>query len=272
MPNYRNVFISGNKLDGYHADTDNGYSHAGKKIFDRKNREAKKFFPRFKSEMDNAMKAKGYTKTVMLQADLCAAFFTDSKRGVFGFFWDGAEQFVCPYENVIDVFLSDDAHMRTRTGRGQSGQTYVPASSMKLAVSFFTKAGTVETYTLALSCRRSYHYIGSRKKDSHYLTIERVNRELDSDTRTRMEQIRIEILSLRALAPQIQDGSIPVQELDIVALDKQAEGSKARYEKNKAEVTAIQQGIVKRAIITKSLLIGVPIALWVILLIILFTI
>ena len=256
QPNYRNVFISGNKIAYAHADTDNGFSHNGRGIFDEKNPEAKKFFPRFKAEMENAMRARGIRQFSLLQPDLCAAFFTDDERGVLGFFFDGAEQFVCPYENIVDVFISDDGHMAPRRG----GQYYVPASHFTFTVSFFIKTGTVASYSLVLDCGRSYDWIGTRKKEgrSHWL-----EESIDKATRANLQQIRAQILSLRALGTQISAGMISKPEIDLAELDRLATGSNERYEKNAAEVAAVQKAAKKKAVRRRVLAwvlgIGVPV-------------
>ncbi len=183
-PRYRTVFDSGRPLPYEHADLDNGYyypnGYSGK-VFTGANKEAPAFFERYDGEMYDAMG--NYTKTVRPQGDLCAMFFTDDARGVLGFFYDGAEQFVLPYENIIDVSVTNDepsmAYDRAPVvgvGMGVGGGVgamvgsqalprIVPSTRYALNISYFKADGSTAVYTLKFGCVRMY-YIGNAKDPS----------------------------------------------------------------------------------------------------------
>ncbi len=121
---YRAVFNSGKELSWEKADEDHGifpkdeYDEVEEKgilarnpiqidVLNLDKELATNTFETNKKKMIEYLDSKGYS-WLMPHPDACVAFFTDDKNKTFGFWYDGAEQFVCPIENLIDIKFSNN--------------------------------------------------------------------------------------------------------------------------------------------------------------------
>lgn len=267
VPAYRDTFDSGERLGYEHADFDHGYYYEpkSKKRYVGPNKTSDSTFARLYGEHADALRAHDYTKTVQLQHDILASFFTDDRRGVIGFFWDGAEQFVCPYENIIDFSITNDGqsmgYEKSHTvgvmvgsiaGVGVGSQPVpdlVPATRYELSISYFTKDGTTNTYKLRLGCVRLYTIGTAKKKPA--LVQKQMTRVISAGTAKSLEEIRLEISGARAKA-----GKTPRVPVDTAACAEEVGRGKEQYKKNVEIVSELQRKAKKKRLIKNCIFWG----------------
>lgn len=79
-------------------------------------------------------------------------FFVDDKNKAFGFFFDGAPQFICPFENFVSFF--NDV---SKTGASSMPVSYARTSIIyDCSLAYFDENGYLCTYKIAFSCNRNY--------------------------------------------------------------------------------------------------------------------
>ena len=125
---YRAVFNSGKELSFSKADEDHGifekdeyeeveqngiFAKSPTKItvLDLDKETINAVFETNQKKMAEYLDSKGY-EWLMPHPFACVAFFIDDKNKTFGFWYDGAEQFVCPIENLIDIKISNDMEIQ----------------------------------------------------------------------------------------------------------------------------------------------------------------
>ena len=162
---FRKTFKSGIKLNaGVQADYEHGYS--GKRKVKGYN------YSISLSKHKDLIYKKRYTRIMIIQNDILVNFFIDEQNKVFGFFFDGAPQFVCPFENLASFTLSNSGPHTgfsrspvvgvgigdtTTVGVGSTlrAQTRAPLIYF-LNISYFAEDGTLQTYNINFGCNRSY--------------------------------------------------------------------------------------------------------------------
>ena len=170
---FRKTFDSGIKLNsGNQADYEHGYS--GKRKIDGYS------FSANSSKHRELIDKKGYSKTVRIQHDVLVDFFVDEKTKTFGFFFDGAPQFVCPFESLASFAVTNSgvhtgytrspmvgvgigSTMSVGVGSMPLGQTRQPLR-YDLSISYFGEDGYLHDYKIAFGCNRMYiTYDGTAK-------------------------------------------------------------------------------------------------------------
>ncbi len=71
-------------------------------------KDSQQIFYRKRKELHAFMESIGATNLIFPRGDLCLCYFEDEKNKTFGFYFDGAIQFLCPFENYIDVEFDGD--------------------------------------------------------------------------------------------------------------------------------------------------------------------
>lgn len=167
---YREVFVTNDKLTYNQAEIDHGYPEGRK----RRNKESESIYNGKIEKMKNHLKEIGATNYIQLQNDLAGCFFEDTNNMVFGFYYNGAVQFLCPYENYINVHISNSGNEMTYdrqlilgAGFGRGGINSIGVGSMPkpvlnkpnnyyLTLSYFDKEGKTKEYKMSLNCLRTY--------------------------------------------------------------------------------------------------------------------
>ncbi len=188
-PKFRDVFVSGTKLDYDQSGYEHGYVPNSK----RKIKNSDSIFEEKKNKLKEYMRKKGYTNVVFLQHDLCLCYFENSKNKTFGFYFNGAEQFVCPFENFIDVHITNDGYSMSynkRTsvvGLGFGDVSSVSVGSMPqasldkpkyftLTIVYFNKNGDHKEYKLDLTSNKLYYFLEHKKADDAVLFMDCLSR------------------------------------------------------------------------------------------------
>lgn len=118
---------------------------------------------------------KYYSKIIRVQHDCLLDFFIDERNSTIGFFFDGAEQFVCPFENFINASISNSGlhtgftntpvigvgvgNKRSSLAVGSMpfGQTRLPGMYY-FTISYFDEFGRIKEYAIKFSCLRTYQF------------------------------------------------------------------------------------------------------------------
>ena len=225
---YREVFVSNNKLTYNQAEIDHGYPEDRK----RRNDESESIYNGKLEKMKKHLKELGVTEYIQLQNDLAGCFFQDTNNMTFGFYYNGAVQFLCPYENYINAHISNsgnemtyDRQLMLGAGFGRGGINSIGVGSMPkpvlnkpntyyLTLSYFDKEGKTKEYKMSLNCLRTY----TLYEDSNVNNAKFFN-EITSDfTSKKLNDVYSKLASVPAIAERIQSGDIKVNPVDIAAL------------------------------------------------------
>ena len=113
--------------------------------------------------MKKDMREYGADLCVNLQDDIAACFFHNSKNMTFGFYFNGAIQFICPVENYINHHFSSSSvnpALFYILYRSMMPFGRVPISSQPsqydLTISYYNENGNVSEYVLSLYSFRDY--------------------------------------------------------------------------------------------------------------------
>lgn len=136
---YRDVYVSENVLDFEQADIDHDYINNGKARKDKY--DVNQVFKDNLKRFESVTNASQYSKVIYLQPDLLCYFFIDDNNKTLGFVFDDAEQFVCPFENFIDLTIT---HTASGGFKGTSGENDMHT----LTISYYDKDGNANSYDI----------------------------------------------------------------------------------------------------------------------------
>ena len=226
---FRKVFNSGIVLDSVdQADYENGYTKGIKKI------EGKPFVEA-SSKHKRLIDKKGYSKTIMVQHDLLVEFFIDDKNKCFGFFFDGAPQFVCPFENFAAFSVTDNGLSTSFTKKPVIGVGFGNNSSLTVGstvagqirhpmsydcfISYFDDNGLLQNYKITFRCYRNYiiynNTIRSREEALFW------NDLLSESTNKKLGEVSAYLNGIKEAGTQIKNGLIKVEPLDLTSLSEE---------------------------------------------------
>ncbi len=239
---FREVFVSSTELDSDLAAYEHGYGPETE--CDHKVDDGEERFDALRAEVDALMKERGYENVIFPQFDMCLCYFENPKEKTFGFYFDGAEQFVCPFENFVDVHLSDDGYGLNYDKRapvfGVGVGAYnsytvgsVPQASLEgpsffdIVVVYFDVDGNTCEYKLHLSSNRvymCYHHSGFLAKRGEAESMMYV---LGEGTKDGLNKIAMKLKAVAVKGNMIRAREIKVEPIDI---DKYAKAADEAYE------------------------------------------
>lgn len=223
---FRKTYDSGIKLNSSaQADYEHGYADGKKKIEGYSITSAS-------ARHKELISKKGYTKTIRIQHDILVDFFVDDKNKTFGFFFDGAPQFLCPFENFAAFSVTNDGPSTgfTRTpmvGVGIGKNPSIGVGSMPLghtrsplrydcSISYFDENGALKDYKIAFSCNRMYIvYDGTAKSTDELFIWENA---LSANTNKNLNEVSSYLNGIKEAGNQIKNGDIVVGPIDTAAI------------------------------------------------------
>ena len=250
LKKYRDVFNSYKKLNGKQAEYDNGYTQDRK----TKNTNSQEIYKSRMAKMEKVIKDVGATSHILLQNDLAGCFFQNEKEMFFGFYYAGAIQFLCPYENFnVSNITNSGVTMGYNSqiipsigfdlgGLNSVGFGSIPVpklnkpTSYSLSISYFDTDGAVKEYKLILDCWRAYA-INQFKKVKEAVFFN----DLVSDfTDARLKDIYNKLIAIPAVAEKIKNNEIIVNGINIQQIKQQ-------YLSNKEEEKIFKDKIIQLA-------------------------
>lgn len=233
---FRDVYCSKVKLDISQAEYEHGYA----KKESNKIKNSEEIFETLMKETNKYLKDKGYENILYLQQDLCICYFEDPKNKTFGIYFNGAEQFVCPFENLIDVQITNTGASLNQNNKvsptvglfaggikgllfgveSQSQPELQGPDTFKVNIMYFDKEGASKEYILILSAIRIYHLIECKCKQEEV----DIEREIVSKiTQAALNSLEGKLRGVKAQAELIQAKKIKVEEIDVESIKKQSE-------------------------------------------------
>ncbi len=228
---YRQVFVSGKDLEFEQADYEHGVFE--KDSYDEQPQKGKLFkglqtivneneiglelatqiFEQNKKKAEEYLNSKGY-QYEFLQNDICAAFFYDTKQQTIGFYYCGAEQFVCPIENFVDITYNMDE-------RGVPGVSleFASPATFDIIVRYINQDETAGQFNLSLMSTRRYVFCQEKYKTSE---SQRVWLGVAAYTEGALDRIITKIKVAQRNVDKIASGKIKVEKLDLEELAKNA--------------------------------------------------
>ena len=240
---YRYTYNSRGPLDPYQADKDHGYYQGVK----RKVKDSTEIFGYLNYQMKSLMNKIGADHTILLQGDMAACFFENSKEKFFGFYYAGNIQFLCPFENFINIHLSDSGEnpeYKTEfvphigfNGSGISSvgfatmprPTLTKAEEYTVIVSYLDESENIAEFKFDIDCTRTYVVYEDPNNYSVWA-------ELQSEfAYAKLNDIYARMKSYPVIAQKIANREIEVKELDVENLQsiiKKAASNINKHESN----------------------------------------
>ncbi len=103
-PKFRGIYYTGEELELNHADIDHGHVDSKKRGSGRSD----EFFEMQENTCNSVMELIEATEVFRLQPDANIVCFYNKEKGVFGLYYAGKVQFVCPIENFIDIEMETE--------------------------------------------------------------------------------------------------------------------------------------------------------------------
>ena len=251
---FRNPFDSGIKLDTSKlANLEHGYAHGEKKI-------EGVYFQLTATKHKELLDKKEYSKIIRIQHDVCVDFFVDDKNKTFGFFFDGAPQFVCPFENFAGFSTSSDGPTTSFTkapvvgvgiGKDASfGVGSIPLSQNRAplryycSISYFDENGTLKNYEITFNCNRMYIVSDGTCNTTEKLII--WENALSLGTNTNITEINSYLEGIKAAKSQLENGSVELLPLDIPSLENEVKEGQDKKQKVRDKFTSVLETSKKR--------------------------
>ena len=197
---YREVYFSENKLTEKQADLEHSSSYS---------------LSVRKAVMEKDMREYGADFRVNLQEDLAACFFHNSKNMTFGFYFNGAIQFICPVENYISHYLSNSGLNPLLFSELTIGLWRMPVNSKPgrydLTISYFNGDGHASEYNLSLYSIRDYLFKQYESPSGSVATIDRISIQTDKNLSNICSKLGI----FPTLAKRIHRGEIEVNNTSV---------------------------------------------------------
>lgn len=251
---FRKTFDSGIKLDTYElANIEHGYADGEKKI---------KGFS-FSSTSDRhkeLINKKGYTKILRIQRDVCVDFFVDDKNKTFGFFFDGAPQFLCPFENFAAFSATNDGSSTGFTttpivGVGIGKNPSIGVGSMPLgdirsplrydcSISYFDENGALKDYNIAFSCNRMYIAFDGTIDSTDELFL--WEDALSFNTNKNLNEVLSYLNGIKEAGTQIKNGNITVAPIEVASLANEVKAGQDKKRNTKSIFNSAVEASKKR--------------------------
>lgn len=238
-PKYRKVFDSSvSILTNEHSDIDHGYVESIKRI-------QSEFFKMQEKGHKDSIAKKHYSKIIRVQHDCLLDFFIDERNSTIGFFFDGAEQFVCPFENFINASISNSGlhtgftntpvvgvgvgNKRNSLAVGSMplGQTRLPGMYY-FTISYFDEFGRIKEYVIKFSCLRKYQFyngmVGSTGANYAFQDA------LSASTNKMLTSVVSSLEGVKRLGKKIIDSEIDVKPLNYA--DNRVEVEKGKKQRD----------------------------------------
>ncbi len=217
----RSVFNSGNEINpDEKGDLDHGYAK-GRKFF---NKQGDKYFKALFEESENDLKSKGYDDIKLITSDYIIFFFNDSVNKTIGFYFDGAEQFVCPYENIIEV---------------KTSKIMANSFNWKLTINYRNE-NSVSTYELTLRPSLGYHIKSNSKMYKTAEDVEMWMGIISKQIETSLNYIIDKIRAIQILANDLKR----TMELPEIDVEKYKQNLVVANEKKEKEMARLAEELV----------------------------
>ena len=251
---FRKTFDSGIKLNTPElANIEHGYADGKKRIEGFS-------FSSTSARHKELINKKGYTKIIRIQHDVCVDFFVDDKNKTFGFFFDGAPQFLCPFENFAAFSVTNDGPSTgfTRTpmvGVGIGENPSIGVGSMPLghtrsplrydcSISYFDENGALKDYKIAFSCNRMYIvYDGTANSTDELFLWENV---LSANTNKNLNEVSSYLNGIKEAGTQIKNGNITVAPIEVASLANEVKAGQDKKRNTKSSFNSAVEASKKR--------------------------
>lgn len=217
----------------------------------------------YRDSMWEYFKKNNYCDFFTLAPNVNFSFFIDEKNNAFGFYFDGCEQFVCPFENFIDIVISDSGYgartiRKPMLGIGTDGSFAVGSTTENImsrpdfyyiAISYFDRNGNICIYKQSVSATYDYFLFRNENIDIYKEIITPI-------IANALNELRAKLAAVKEKGKLIRQDKIVVSDLDITAYERrfiQYETDKKRKEQHNNE--ELQKNITEQKRLNKNMLI-----------------
>ncbi len=244
---YRDVFVSSETFDQYQE----GYEHGYSKEPVCKVKDSENIFNRFESNAEQEMQMRGYKNIVRIGNEVCFYYFEDPENHSFGIWFNGAEQFVCPAENYVNMEFSNSGVSIDYTGRtditgvgvgdvrsasfGSVPQARLDkASSQSFTIVYRDKTGEMHEYKQTINTKQIYLLFEHNDPEAARC-MWNVNSELVENN---LSKIFANLRNIQLCGERILAGEIEVSNIDLQKYTSDCEVAKRKNNEHRDTVDA----------------------------------
>lgn len=274
---FRQVFCSNEKLESYQADLDNGYTQERK----TKCKQSDKLRSIKIEKMKEIIAKYGADSHTFLQHDLAGCFFVNSKNLTFGFYFNGAIQFICPFENFISANVSNSGNElsyknKTVLGAGfgldglnSVGVGNIPIAMLnkplfyELSISYFDNNGKPCEYKMSFNSIRNIYKF--KKVEEHHL----YSNVISESTEKHLNDVCAKLSTVQTVFEVCKSKNQQLEDLDIKCIKSEYAINSKDAQEYKRDLEAYVAKENKTRLINLLIKIGIGVVLVVILIILL---
>ena len=213
-----------------------------------------------------------YSKTIRVQKDVLIDFFVDDVNKTFGFFFDGAPQFICPFENFAAFSVSNSGNS-TSYSRGRMvgvgigtinsvGIGSYPVANTNLpkrydcSITYFDKNGLLKTYNISFSCYRSFAF-----DEGNFRSVDEAvewENMVSYGTNKNLNDIASYLIGIKESGKLIKEGIISVNPVNYNSVEEDVKSGQNNKEQIKNSMTVAESNL-KKQLIKSILIIGIVI-------------
>ena len=202
---YRPVFNTGIATSIDQFDLDHGYTEKRKKKLKNATYHVDR---RAKAQAD--LKAIGASEIIFLQQETSIAFFCDNKKKIFGFYYLGQVQFVCPVENAVGFRVERFPH----------------SDKGVWATLTYRDGNDIKEYCLTFSVLSSYTFYQNGGNPKHIDAVCESQMYVLLET---LRKLQLKLFALREEGTEILAGRVKPAELDYPAIQEKNKETQAEF-------------------------------------------
>lgn len=172
-----------------------------------------------------------FDTNICIQGDVGIYFSVNNTEKFFAFIFNGAIQFLCPFENYIGINISDTgpstgyrntygvaSMVGSYTGIGVSSRPLSYTTTPKkvdVVITYYSESGQVRDYKISLRCTRSYP-VYDRTLDMNYMYL--YNEGIYETTRSNLNRISGLLTAIKEEGEKIKKNQTKLDDVNIYRL------------------------------------------------------
>ncbi len=192
------------------------------------------------AKYEELLNKKNYSKTIRVQPNVLVDFYIEDKNKIFGFFFDGAPQFLCPFENFVSFGFLIDGKPSDLIKENENNH----ALKYDCSISYFDKKGLLNKWDISFGCKESLNNNGQKSNEELCSLENKQSKEINNN----LNEISKYLKEIKEIANKIKAGEIIVQPIDMVEIKN--DSNNFRFKTNMNNFSMKESSKKKKKIIT----------------------